>query len=93
MIKLANSMVQKISKKENITATAIVSEMPETMTTTTTTTSPSIDGSNLVGSLLNGHLDKVDWFGSLLGFNQLPTKEEGSALAQIFRGGIFGRGN
>uniref|UniRef100_A0A0R3RNQ8 Uncharacterized protein n=1 Tax=Elaeophora elaphi TaxID=1147741 RepID=A0A0R3RNQ8_9BILA len=68
----------------------------ETISTTTaavtTTTSAVDDGSNLLGSLLKGRLDKVDWFGSLFGY-ELPTKEEGSAVAQIFKGGIFGPAN
>lgn len=51
------------------------------------------DGSNLLDSLLHGRLDKVDWFGSLLGTSQLPSTEEGNAVAQIFQGGIFGPAN
>ncbi|VDK63607.1 unnamed protein product [Onchocerca ochengi] len=90
------------SNTENI-ATSITTTTTTTATTTTkairtgtttikstTTTQPIDDGSNLLGSLLSGRLDKVDWFGSLFGMNNLPTKEEGSAMAQIFQGGIFG---
>uniref|UniRef100_A0A915PVF5 Peroxin-14 n=1 Tax=Setaria digitata TaxID=48799 RepID=A0A915PVF5_9BILA len=83
-----------------ITAPKITTTTITTTTTTTTTTVTSTgkttrksltdDGSNLLESLLNGRLDKIDWFGSLLGINQLPTKEEGNAIAQILQGGLFG---
>ncbi|VDN06175.1 unnamed protein product [Thelazia callipaeda] len=63
------------------------------MTSTSVNESATDDGSNLLESLLRGRLDKIDWIGSLLGTNQLPNKEEGSAFAEIFQGGIFGPAN
>ncbi|VBB29963.1 unnamed protein product [Acanthocheilonema viteae] len=78
--KLIDSKFHEMNKTRN-TAT--------TVTTISTTTAAVDDGSNLLGSLLSGRLDNVDWFGSLFR-PQLPTKEEGSAMAQIFQGGIFG---
>ncbi|EFO14417.2 hypothetical protein LOAG_14101 [Loa loa] len=101
-MKSVESIFDKISKSGNnttitiipatisTTTTTIATTTTTTTTTTMTTTTSSIDdGSNLLGSLLSGRLDKVDWFGSLFG-TKLPTKEEGSAMAQIFEGGIFG---
>ncbi|VDN94139.1 unnamed protein product [Brugia pahangi] len=84
---LIDSNFYNIFKTKSITTFATTT----TTTTTATTTTTSIDdGSNLLGSLLSGRLDKINWFESLFGFNHLPTKEEGSAVAQIFEGGIFG---
>ncbi|VDK77795.1 unnamed protein product [Litomosoides sigmodontis] len=82
--KVTDSKSPEINETENATAT-----ITKTPTTAAAAASSTDDGSNLLGSLLSGRLDKVDWLGSLFG-NQLPTKEEGSAMAQIFEGGIFG---
>uniref|UniRef100_A0AAF5PV27 Uncharacterized protein n=1 Tax=Wuchereria bancrofti TaxID=6293 RepID=A0AAF5PV27_WUCBA len=84
---LIDSNFYNIFKTKNFATFATTTTTATTITTTTTTID---DGSNLLGSLLSGRLDKIDWFGSLFGINHLPTKEEGSAVAQIFEGGIFG---
>jgi len=55
----------------------------------TTTPNPA---ENLLGSLLNGNFQKIDWIGSLLGnassssTEEMTAKQEGNALAQIFSG-------
>ncbi|EJW79383.1 hypothetical protein WUBG_09706, partial [Wuchereria bancrofti] len=88
---LIDSNFYNILKTKNFATFATTTTTATTTATTITTTTTTIDdGSNLLGSLLSGRLDKIDWFGSLFGINHLPTKEEGSAVAQIFEGGIFG---
>ncbi|VDM43452.1 unnamed protein product [Toxocara canis] len=50
-------------------------------------------GDNLLGSLLQGRLGEIDWIESFFGTKQTPSKEEGNAIAQIFKGGFFGPAN
>lgn len=48
---------------------------------------------NLLGSLLSGKLDKVDWIGSIFGENKKDhpkNGEDGNALARLFSGSFFG---
>uniref|UniRef100_A0A915C1S9 Uncharacterized protein n=1 Tax=Parascaris univalens TaxID=6257 RepID=A0A915C1S9_PARUN len=64
-------------------------EEPTSTKTIESTDTPDA-GDNLLDSLLHGRFGEIDWIGSLLGTKQAPSKDEGNAIAQIFKSGLFG---
>ncbi|KAI6229331.1 hypothetical protein M3Y95_00519800 [Aphelenchoides besseyi] len=72
-----------------------IEQTVKTSTVETTTENPT---ENLLGSFLNGKLDRVDWLGSIFGnghsqkTNEKSNGGDGNALSQLFSHGFFGSG-
>ncbi|KAE9556635.1 hypothetical protein FO519_000041 [Halicephalobus sp. NKZ332] len=47
---------------------------------------------NLLGTILSGKLDKVDWLGAFFNKNSIPGAGEQNPISQFLKGGIFGSG-
>lgn len=45
---------------------------------------------DLLKAVLNGKLGEINWMSTLLGGDNHETAEDGNALAQLFKGGLFG---
>uniref|UniRef100_A0A7E4W8D1 DUF148 domain-containing protein n=1 Tax=Panagrellus redivivus TaxID=6233 RepID=A0A7E4W8D1_PANRE len=58
-------------------------------TPTTTTANPA---ENLLGTILSGKLDQVDWIGALFKPNSIAGAGEQNPLSTFFKGGFFGSG-
>uniref|UniRef100_A0A914D3Z6 Uncharacterized protein n=1 Tax=Acrobeloides nanus TaxID=290746 RepID=A0A914D3Z6_9BILA len=57
------------------------------------TTIPGLNfGDNILGKILTGKIDKIDWLGTFLpnGKEDQTTEGEGNALTQLLKGGLFG---
>uniref|UniRef100_A0AC35GPX2 Uncharacterized protein n=1 Tax=Panagrolaimus sp. PS1159 TaxID=55785 RepID=A0AC35GPX2_9BILA len=47
---------------------------------------------NLLGTILSGKIDQVDWIGAIFKNNSIPGAGEQNPITQILKGGIFGSG-